>query len=279
MDDTNDIKSKLSSSKVAFIGAGQMGEALMKGMLSAGVIQNEQVILSDIRQERLLELREKYRVDTAKDNVEAVERAQLLFFSIKPQQFNEVLPQIAFVVRDDHLVISIAAGITTKKICALFDRKARVIRVMPNTPALVGAGISVISRGEFATAEDEAIATTLFSAIGGVVNLPETLQNEAMAVSGCGPAYFYLFVKALAEAGVKHGLSRETALKLAIETLVGAGEMLSKTGKEPQELIDMVTSPGGTTLAALTVLEEVGFEKDIIKAVEAAIKRAYELGS
>jgi pyrroline-5-carboxylate reductase len=143
---------------------------------------------------------------------------------------------------------------------------------------LVGKGISVISRGEFAQAEDEALATALFSAIGEVVNLPESLQNEAMALSGCGPAYFYLFVKILTEAGIDNGLSREVALKLAVETLVGAGEMLKKTGQEPQALIDMVTSPGGTTLAALEAFEEAGLNESVFKAVEAAVKRAYELG-
>lgn len=273
------IKSRLTNSKIAFIGAGKMAEALIKGMFNAQVIAPDQVILSDVQRERLLYLKEKYQVDLVETNAEAVKRSQIVFLSVKPQQIDGVLQEIAPSVCDDHLIISVAAGITAQRICQQLNRKAAVIKVMPNTPALVGAGISVVSRGEFSTPEDESLALALFAAVGEVVSLPENLQNEAMALSGCGPAYFYLFIKALVEAGAEAGLSQEVALKLALETMVGAGEMLKKTGKEPQELIDMVTSPGGTTLTALAVFEEAGFQQVVLNAVRAAIKRAYELGS
>lgn len=275
---SDDIKSRLAKTKVAFIGAGRMGEALMKGMLAGGIFQPKQVVLSDVQKERLTELAKKYQVNTTDGNPEAIEQAQVIFLAVKPQQLDDVLREISPRINDDHLLISIVAGVTTRRICEILGRQARVVRVMPNTPALVGAGISVISRGEFAIAGDEALVKTLFSAIGEVVNLPEDLQNVSMALSGCGPAYFYLFIKTLAEAGVQNGLSQEIALKLAVETMVGAGEMLKRTGQNPQALIDMVASPGGTTLAALSAFEETGFRASIFKAVKAAVKRAYELG-
>ncbi len=268
----------ISEKRVAIIGAGQMGEALLRGFLKSGILSPGQIILSDIRKDRLSELKAKYQVEVAKDNIDALEKSDVVILAVKPQQIDGVLAEISWVIKEKQILISIAAGISTKHIYDKLDKKIPLVRVMPNSPALVGAGISVISPGRYATRESIDLVSRLFSGVGETVQLDERYQNEATAISGSGPAYFYLFVEALIDAGVRSGLAPEIATKLVVETLIGAGAMLKQTGKHPALLREMVASPGGTTIAALEAFEEGGLRAATFKAIEAAIKRAQELG-
>jgi len=254
-----------------------MGEALFKGFLDAGILEPDQIILSDVNMERLESLKAKYSLDITTNSPEAVKNSDVVLLAIKPQQIEQVLNDLEGVITKDKLVISIAAGVTTSKIHDLIGEEVPVMRVMPNTPALVGKGMSVISRGKFATDESVEITRRLFASVGAVVEVPENIQNQATAVSGSGPAYFFLMAEALIDAGVKAGLEKSVASELVIQTIAGAAALLQNTGKSPGELREMVTSPGGTTAAALQVFSEREFRYIVQEAVNAAIKRAEEL--
>ncbi|MBE0448349.1 MAG: pyrroline-5-carboxylate reductase [Actinobacteria bacterium] len=267
----------LPSKKLSLIGVGRMGEALIKGFLQSGIIEAGQVLLSDINVDRLEVLKGKYRVESTVDNRDAVKRGNIVLLAVKPQQMEGVLTGAKDAFHKELLVISIAAGVTTEKIYTVIGKEVPVIRVMPNTPALVGKGMSVVSRGKYADDESAEVALKLFSSIGEAVELPEDLQNQATAISGSGPAYFFLMVEALIEAAVKVGVDRGIAKKLVIQTMSGSATMLLETGKEPEELREMVTSPGGTTAAALQVFSKREFRSIVQEAVGAAIKRAGEL--
>ncbi|HAW60474.1 MAG TPA: pyrroline-5-carboxylate reductase [Actinobacteria bacterium] len=268
----------LRVTRLALIGAGRMGEALLKGILQSGALKPDRVVVSDVRRKRLTQIEADYGVGIASDNVAAVKGADVILLAVKPQQLDEVLNEIADHLGESQVLISIAAGVSTNHIYDKVKKSLPVVRVMPNSPALVGAGISVVSPGKHATKEATELTVSIFSSVGEVVQLDEKFQNATTALSGSGPAYFYLFVEALIEAGIKAGLARDVATKLVVETMIGAGTMLKKTGKHPALLKDMVTSPGGTTIAALEVFEEAGFRAGVFKAIEAAMKRARELG-
>lgn len=267
-----------SEAKLSIIGSGQMGEALLRGFIQSDTIQASRVLLSDINEERLSGLKEKYQVRFTLDNREAVEDGDIILLAVKPQQIDQVLTEVKDIFSEDKLVISIAAGTKTGKIVAIIGKDVPVIRVMPNTPALVGKGMSVISRGKFAG--DEAIELTreLFLSVGEVIELPEGMQDQATAVSGSGPAYFFLMVEALIEAGVSAGLREDDAAKLVVQTMAGAAALIQETGRKPGDLREMVTSPGGTTAAALQVFSKHEFRSIVEEAVMAAVKRAEELG-
>jgi len=267
----------LSGKKLSVVGAGQMGEALIKGFLRSGIVETEQILLSDVNVERLEVLKNKYGVRYTLDNREAISTGDIVLLAVKPQQIKEVLTGAGDSFRKESLMISIAAGVTTEKISGLIDKDIPVVRVMPNTPALVGKGISVISRGKYADDESVEIALKLFSSVGEALELPEDLQNQATAISGSGPAYFFLMVEALIEAAKKVGINTSISKKLVVQTMLGAAVMLLETGKEAGELREMVTSPGGTTAAALQVFSNREFRSIVQEAVEAAIKRAGEL--
>ncbi|MDI6716639.1 MAG: pyrroline-5-carboxylate reductase [Actinomycetota bacterium] len=263
--------------RLSIIGSGQMGEALLKGFIKSGVIEASQVLLSDIDEKRLEVLKSKYGVETTADNNKAVKSSDIILLSVKPQHIEQVLTNARGEFSEDKLVISIAAGVTTEKIHQLIGKDLAIIRVMPNTPALVGKAMSVISRGKFASANSVEVALQLFSSVGEVVELGENQQNVATAISGSGPAYFFLMIEALVEAGVKAGLGKEIASRLAIQTMAGSAALLQETGRSPDDLREMVTSPGGTTAAALQVFSNREFRFIVQEAVEAAIKRAGEL--
>lgn len=263
---------------IAFIGCGQMGEALIKGIVHSKIVTSDRIIISDPDKEKTGRLKNELQVSVAENNSDAVLKAEIVFLAVKPQQIKSVLSEIKTSVEENKIIISIAAGISSKTIENSLDKKVPVIRVMPNSPALVSSGIYVISLGRYAGEKETELAKNIFSVSGEVVFIGEELQNEAMALSGCGPAYFYLFVEHLIDAGVKKGLPEDIAGKLAIETLIGSGKMLKETGRSPADLRKMVTSPGGTTLAALEIFEKEEFSLIVRKAVDAAIKRAVEIG-
>jgi pyrroline-5-carboxylate reductase len=263
---------------IAFLGAGNMAEALVKGMLRAGVAAPGEILLTDRRKERLAELEARYGVRTTTDNKEAAAQAAIIVLSVKPQVMNKLLAEIAPALDGKKLVISIAAGVPLAVVERRVGHGVRIIRTMPNTPALVGAGATAISAGEHATPEDMEQAKTLFDAVGKTVVVDETLLDAVTGLSGSGPAYVFLIIEALSDAGVKMGLDRRNAQDLAAQTVLGSAQLLLETGEHPGRLKDQVTSPGGTAIAGLHTLEAGGLRTTLMNAVEAATQRAHELG-
>ncbi len=263
---------------VGFIGAGNMGEALIKGLTSASVVPPDLIWASDVRRERLLELDRQYGIRPAADNVELVRRSDVVILAVKPQIITAVLREVAPVLTRRTLVISLAAGVSTATLRSVLGPEARLIRVMPNTPALVLAGVTAIARAEGLEAEDMDVAGEIFSAVGRVVVLEEELMDAVTGLSGSGPAYVAVVIESLADGGVKMGLDRLTAMTLATQTVLGAAKLLLETGLHPGALKDMVSSPGGTSIAGIAALEEGGIRTTFIKAVERATLRSRELG-
>jgi pyrroline-5-carboxylate reductase len=263
---------------IAFLGAGNMAEALIKGLLRAGTARPESLLATGRRPERLEELRRTYGVRTTLDNLEAVREADVVVLSVKPQVLDKVLVQVASVVDPRKLVISVAAGVPIAAMERRLGAGARIIRTMPNTPSLVGAGACALSRGEHASEEDLAVATRIFQSVGITTEVDESLLDAVTGLSGSGPAYIFLIIEALSDAGVKVGLPRYTAQKLAAQTVLGSAQLLIETGTHPGQLKDQVTSPGGTAIAGLHTLEAGGLRTTLINAVEAATRRARELG-
>ena len=263
---------------VGFLGAGNMGEALIKGLLGAKLVPAEAIHATDVRLERLKELDRQYGIQVSSDNADLVRHADIVILAVKPQIMESVLKQVAPVVTRRKLLISIAAGVSTAKIRAMLQKDARLIRVMPNTPALVLAGVTAIAKAEGLEADDLDVAREIFGAVGRVVVLDEELLDAVTGLSGSGPAYVAVVIESLADGGVRMGLDRITAMTLATQTVLGAAKLLLETGLHPGALKDMVSSPGGTTIAGIAALEEGGIRTTFIKAVERATQRSRELG-
>lgn len=264
--------------RIGFVGAGTMGEAMIRGLLKAGLFAPEDILASGRREERLAELEAAYGIQTSLDNCEVARAAGIIIFSVKPQDMSRVLDGLVDVINGEKILISIAAGITTAFIADKFPSQVRVIRVMPNTPALVLEGASAIAVGQHATPEDVKVAKAIFRAIGKAVVVEEHLMDAVTGLSGSGPAYIFLIIDAFSDAGVKVGLSRDVAQFLAAQTVLGAARLILETKRHPGELKDMVTSPGGTAIAGLHTLEQGGLRTTLINAVEAATNRSRELG-
>jgi len=265
--------------KIGFIGGGNMGEALIKGILKSGVCSRQAVCVSDIRSERLKALQKSYGIKIGKDNPAAAAHADVIILCVKPQNLEVMLNGLAPAISGRHLIISVAAGVPTDFIARHFKSSIPIIRAMPNTPALIQEGASALCRGRNAADSHLKIAQNIFSAVGKVVVVDESLMDAVTGLSGSGPAYAFLFIEALADAGVKMGLTREVALLLAAQTCLGSAKMIAETGEHPARLRDMVTSPGGTTISGLHKLEAGRLRSAVMDAVEAATKRSQELGA
>jgi len=261
--------------KVGFIGAGRMGSALIKSFLDAGALKARDIIASD-KDEGKLKALAGLNVATTSNNREVAKKVDTIFLAVKPGEVSKVLDEIKDLA-GEKLIVSIAAGIPTKLIEGKLGSKVRVVRVMPNMPCAVGEGTTAYCLGKSASKKDREIVKKLFGSVGIAVELKEELIDAATGLSGSGPAYFYLIIKAMADAGVKEGLSKDVAEKLAAQTAKGAGAMVLKSGKTPDELIDMVRSPGGTTAEGLETMEERKVAEAMIEAVKAATKKAREL--
>jgi pyrroline-5-carboxylate reductase len=262
---------------IGFLGTGNMAEALIRGLLGAGVFAPGQIVGSEPRPERGEEMKKKYGISITPSNIEVAKRSDIVVLSIKPQVMSKVLDEIGPHVHPQALVISVAAGIPLAAIEAKLPR-ARVVRTMPNTPALVSAGATAIAAGGHATQDDLQAAKSIFDSVGLTVILDEAQMDAVTGLSGSGPAYMFLIIEALSDAGVKMGLSRYNALALAAQTVLGSAKLLLETNEHPGRLKDMVTSPGGTAIAGLHTLEQGGLRTTLINAVEAATKRSKELG-
>lgn len=264
--------------KIAFLGGGNMAEALIKGMLSADVAAADQMIVSDTSSGRLTYLKGKYRLSVTARNADAVREAEVVLLCVKPQVIDDVLAGISQLADAKKLVISIAAGVPIARIERALPLGPRVVRVMPNTPALVLSGASGIAAGGSTTEADRALAEEIFGAVGRVVTVGERLMDAVTGLSGSGPAYVFTFIEALTDAGVKVGIPRAVAGELAVQTVLGSARLVLETKEHPAKLRDMVTSPGGTTIAGLHELEKGKFRAVIMSAVETATRRSRELG-
>ena len=263
---------------IGFVGCGNMAEALIRGLLRGGHCDANRLGGSGPRAERLEELVKRYGIFTTSSNAELVERAEIVVLSVKPQILRGVLDEIADKLRPDALLVSIAAGVPIAAIETRLKPGMRVIRAMPNTPALVDAAATGISGGGHATSADLADAKRIFDAVGITVTLDEGQLDAVTGLSGSGPAYIFLILEALSDAGVKVGLSRRNSQLLAAQTVLGSAKLLLETNEHPGRLKDMVTSPGGTAITGLHTLEHGGLRTTLIDAVEAATRRSRELG-
>ena len=262
---------------ISFVGGGRMAEALISGVLSAGGYKAEQIHVADPDTTRLDYLKKQYGVQISATNHEAVVVGHVVVLAVKPQVTAAVLKEIGDGLAK-RLVISVAAGVPLRRILEACGAQARVIRAMPNTPAMVGEGMTALAIGPGVEESEVACARQLFESVGRVVPVDERFMDAVTGLSGSGPAYVFLMIEAMADGGVKMGLSRETASLLAAQTVLGAARMVLETRQHPAQLKDQVVSPGGTTIAGLHRLEQGGLRGLLIDAVEAATKRSQELG-
>ncbi|MGD0280940.1 MAG: pyrroline-5-carboxylate reductase [Dissulfurispiraceae bacterium] len=259
---------------IGFIGGGKMAEALIKGITGQG---NRNIVVSEPLEERRHYLETSYRIKTSASNKEVADTCSIIILAVKPQNMSAVLDEITSSITEDKTVVSIAAGITLAFLQKKLKTK-KLVRVMPNTPAIVQEGMSVLSLCECFSERDIAAVREIFMSVGKVLTLPEKYMNAVTALSGSGPAFIALFTEALIAAGVRMGLAAEHSSELALQTLEGTAKLL-ETGMSPEQLRIMVTSPGGTTAAGLKAFEEKGFINIVADALDAALKRAEELGS
>jgi len=266
---------RVGERQVAILGAGVMGETLLSGLLRAGR-PVASLLVGEKRPERAQELRERYGVEVL-GNRDAARKADTVVVVVKPQDMGELLTDIAAELRPGQLVVSLAAGITTAFIESHLPEGIAVVRVMPNTPALVDEGMAAISRGSHCDEEHLAEAESMMAATGRVIQVPERQQDAVTAISGSGPAYLFFVVEAMIEAGVHLGLPRTTSTELVVQTVVGSAKLLRETGEHPTVLREQVTSPGGTTAAAVRQLEDHKVRAAFLTAMEAARDRSRAL--
>ena len=273
----------LKDKKIALIGSGNLAEALIKGLIKSSAIEPKRIWATDISADRLKYIGDKYNVHTATNNQFAAQKADIILLAVKPQTILEALEQISASVDDSKLIISVAAGISLEIIQKILNkemnRQIHLIRAMPNTPALALSGATALSKGRNASGEDMKISFEIFKAVGKVVKVEEDLMDAVTGLSGSGPAYIFLIIDALADAGVNVGLPRDISLALSIQTVLGSAKLALESEEHIGKLKDMVTSPGGTTIAGLHSLETGGLKAILMNAVESATKRSRELGA
>ncbi len=263
--------------KIALIGMGNMASAMLKGIET--IFSKEEIIFSRKDAKKREQFSKENHIEGAENNVSCAKAAKYLILAVKPQFFPTVLEEIKPVVREEQVVISVAAGVDREMIKSGLGGKGRVVRAMPNTPALLGEGMTGIcyQEEEFSSEEIQTIEA-IFSSFGRVKKVEEHLMNTVICVSGSAPAYVYLFIEALADSGVKYGLSREMAYEMAAQTVLGAAKMVLETKEHPGVLKDRVCSPGGTTIAGVAACEEYGLRNAVLKATDACYQKAEQLG-
>ena len=272
------MNSKTKIDKLGFIGAGNMATALVKGLINSGLYGSNQLLASDVNSENLKKLTEQFGIKGCSSNNDLVRECEIIVLSVKPQSIREVLEGVRDDVRNDQLIISIAAGIPLKMINSIICRDIPLVRVMPNTPALIQKGMSALAPGKQASSGHMDTARGIFNAVGEAVTVTEDMMNAVTAVSGSGPGYIFKIMECFVDAGEKLGFDRDISLRLVIQTVIGAAHLADESEKSLSQLREMVTSPGGTTAAGLAVFEEKGLDAVIREAVEAACERGVELG-
>jgi pyrroline-5-carboxylate reductase len=268
----------IKDKRVGFVGAGNMGEAIIKGLLKAGLVEPTAIAAADARADHLDALTRRYGIRALPSNAAVVAESDVVILAVKPQIIGGVVREIASAVGERTLLVSIAAGTSSRALREQLGRPARLVRVMPNTPALALEGVTAVARAQGLDAGDLEIVQELFAAVGRVVVVDEDALDAVTGLSASGPAYVAIVIEALADGGVKVGLDRATAAMLAAQTVLGSAKLLLETGLHPAQLKDMVASPGGTTMAGIAALEDAGLRRALIAAVERATQRSKELG-
>ena len=254
--------------KLGFIGTGNMAGAIMGGVIKSGLFKPEEIIGADLLEAGREKVKTLYGIHVTADNKEAVEKAETIILSVKPQFYESVTAEIKDVVKPEQIVITIAPGKTLEWLAKQFGKDVKLVRTMPNTPALVGAGMTAACPNEYMTKEEIAYVLTLLESFGRVEIIPERLMDTVVSVSGSSPAYVFMFIEAMADAAVSGGMPRAQAYQFAAQAVLGSAKMVLETGKHPGELKDMVCSPAGTTIEAVRVLEEKGFRSSVIEAMK-----------
>ena len=254
--------------KLGFIGLGNMASAMMKGIIKAGTVSADEVIVSNRSQGKCEKAKEEFGIHIAKDNKEVAKDARIVFLSVKPQMYELVINEIKDVVTEDQLIITIAPGKSLAWLEEKFGKKMKIVRTMPNTPAMVGAGMTAVCYNEYVTEEEKEEAMKLFESFGEAEEISEHLMDAVVCVSGSSPAYIFMMIEAMADGAVSAGMPRTQAYKFASQAVLGSAKMVLETGKHPGELKDMVCSPAGTTIEAVRVLEEKGLRSAVMEAMK-----------
>jgi len=264
---------------IGFYGAGNMGQAMLAGLLQAEIYPPDGIFVYDAYKPSLEKISGNFGVKTFTDSDELIQKSDIIIFAVKPNILLEVLPQVAKVIKKEQLVVSIAAGITIGALVDCLGETQKILRVMPNTPALVGEAMSAVAANAVVTSEEIAQVLAIFRSFGKAEVVPEKMMDCVTGLSGSGPAFVYLFIEALADGAVFEGMSREMAYEFAAQTVLGAAKMVIETNEHPGVLKDRVTSPGGTTIAGVKVLETEGLRAAAMAAVSAATQKSRQLGN
>ncbi len=263
--------------KIGFIGLGNMATAIIGGMLKKGVAQGKDIVGSDKSDVMMIKAHTQYGIGTVATNKQVAEQADYLFLAVKPQFVGEVLKEIATSVSEKTVIISIVAGKSIEWLTQMLGKEVKIVRCMPNTPAMVGEGCTAMCPNGLVTDEEKETVKKLLGSFGTVSEVAENLIDVVVGISGSSPAYVFMFIEAMADAAVLAGMPRKQAYEMAAQAVLGSAKMVLETGKHPGELKDMVCSPGGTTIEAVRVLEEMGFRAAVIDAVDACIEKSKEL--
>ena len=273
----NNRRNIMSKKIIGFIGGGNMGSAIIGGLLSSGLSDKEHIIAADKNPDSIARLKETFGISASTENIEISSNADILFLSVKPNMFASVIPEIKDAIKENAIIVSIAAGQPISRIETLFGKPIKLVRVMPNTPALVGASMSALCKNANITDAEISEIQEIFNSFGESEIVSENLIDAVVGVSGSSPAYVYMLIEAMADAAVADGMPRTQAYKFAAQAVLGSAKMVLETGKHPGELKDAVCSPGGTTIEAVAVLEEKGFRSAVIEAQRACVKKSIEM--
>ncbi len=264
--------------KIGFIGVGNMGGAIIGGMISSDKYKAEDISVTDLFKENVKRLISKYGVKDGESNRKTAKNSDILFLAVKPNVYSEVIEEIKKDIKDDSIVVSIAAGQSINSVSELFGRRIKLVRVMPNTPALVGEGMAAVCGNEFVSSAEVEKIIDIFNCFGSAEIVPEKMMDIVTAVSGSSPAFVYMFIEAMADAAVLGGMPRALAYKFAAQTVLGSAKMVLDTGTHPGELKDMVCSPGGTTIEAVAELERLGMRTAVIEAIRVCENKSKVMG-
>ncbi|TYS15417.1 pyrroline-5-carboxylate reductase [Rossellomorea vietnamensis] len=260
--------------KIGFIGSGNMAKAILGGLLSSGIASAENVTASALTEKTISEINKEFHIKTTKDNVAVAQSSDYLFLAVKPDQYKAVIEEVRGALKEKAIVITIAAGVTLRSLGEQLGQEVKIVRTMPNTPSLVGEGMSALCPNEYVTPDELAEVVELFSSFGRAEVLEEHLMDAVPAVSGSSPAYVFMFIEALADGAVKQGIAREKAYKMAAQAVLGAAKMVLETETHPGALKDAVCSPGGATIEAVSTLEKTGFRASVLSAMESCYKKS-----
>lgn len=263
--------------KIGFIGAGNMSQAIIKGIISSNITKKENIFVSDKFLSILEKVKAGYGINIIEDNKEIVAKCDIVFLAVKPQFYNEVIKEISPFVKETTVIVTIAPGQTLKKLEETFDKKVKIVRTMPNTPAMVCEGMTAACANKKVTKDELDYICTLLNSIGKVEVIAEYMMDAVVGVSGSSPAYVYMFIEALADGAVMEGMPRDLAYKFAAQAVLGSAKMVLETGMHPGALKDMVCSPGGTTIEAVSILEKKGMRSSIIEAIRGCVAKARKM--